>query len=71
VDFSGPSPVPRLCHCAAADREGLAFALFLNNALDSQPTLLKRNKGADNVSNLFYATTFRPRTLGLAGTWRF
>ncbi len=71
VDFTGASPVPGLCHCEAGTREGLAFALFLNNALDSQPTLLKRNKGADNVSNLFYATTFRPRTLGLAGTWRF
>jgi outer membrane receptor protein involved in Fe transport len=71
VDLSGPSPVPGMCHCKAAADGGLSFALFLNNALDSQPTLLKRNKGADNVSNLFYATTFRPRTVGLSGTWRF
>lgn len=71
LDLTSPSPVPRLCHCAAAERAGLAFSVFLNNALDSQPVLLKRNKGADNVSNLFYATTFRPRTVGVAGTWRF
>lgn len=45
-------------------------ALFLNNAFDSQPTLLKRNKGVD-ISTLYYATTFQPRTLGLAGTVRF
>ncbi len=70
-DLTRPSPVPHLCHCTADANEGLAFAVFLNNALDSQPTLLKRNKGADNVSNLFYATTFRPRTVGLSGTWRF
>ncbi|MBS0579173.1 MAG: TonB-dependent receptor [Proteobacteria bacterium] len=71
LDLRGPSPVPQLCHCSADATQGLALSLFLNNALDSQPTLLKRNKGADNVSNLFYATTFRPRTVGLAGTWRF
>jgi hypothetical protein len=45
-------------------------ALFLNNVFDSQPTLLKRNKGVD-TSTLYYATTFRPRTLGLSGTCRF
>jgi outer membrane receptor protein involved in Fe transport len=45
-------------------------ALYLNNVLDSEPTLLQRNKGND-LSTLYYATTFRPRTVGLAGTWRF
>jgi len=55
---------------AALDRENFSVAVFVNNVLDSQPTLLKRNKGLD-VSTLFYATTFRPRTLGLSGTWRF
>jgi hypothetical protein len=48
----------------------LDFSLFVNNALDSQPTLLKRNKGVD-VSTLYYATTFRPRTVGLSATWQF
>jgi len=59
-----------LCRCATDNEESLDVSIFLNNALDSQPTLLKRNKGVD-VSTLFYATTFRPRTLGVAGTWQF
>src|SRR6266478_368646 len=62
--------LPALCRCATDNEESLDISIFLDNALDSQPTLLKRNKGVD-VSTLFYATTFRPRTLGLAGTWRF
>jgi outer membrane receptor protein involved in Fe transport len=48
----------------------LEVALFMNNVFDAQPTLLKRNKGVD-VSTLYYATTFRPRTVGLTGTWQF
>jgi hypothetical protein len=48
----------------------LDVALFLTNAFDSQPTLLQRTKGI-NVSTLTYATTFRPRTVGLSGTCRF
>ena len=62
--------MPDLCHCPVNEQAGLEVSIFLDNALDSQPILLKRNKGAD-LSNLYYATTFRPRTLGLAGTWRF
>ena len=54
----------------ALDRANVSMAIFVNNVLDSQPTLLKRNKGLD-ASTLFYATTFRPRTVGLSGTWRF
>jgi outer membrane receptor protein involved in Fe transport len=46
------------------------LTLFVDNIFDSQPTLLKKNKGND-VSTLYYATTFRPRTVGLSGTWRF
>jgi outer membrane receptor protein involved in Fe transport len=48
----------------------LDVALFLNNVFDSQPTLLKRTKGIDD-STLTYATTFRPRTLGVTATCRF
>jgi len=55
---------------AALDRGPFQVSLFLANATDSQPTLFKRNKGAD-ASTLYFATTFRPRTLGLAGTWQF
>lgn len=70
INVRAANLLPALCRCATDNAERLDVWIFLNNALDSQPTLLKRNKGAD-VSNLFYATTFRPRTLGLAGTWRF
>ena len=55
---------------SAARASRLDLAVFVTNALDSQPTLLKRNKGVD-VSTLYYATTFRPRTVGLSGTWQF
>jgi outer membrane receptor protein involved in Fe transport len=48
----------------------LDLALFVNNLLDARPVLLKRNKGND-VNTLFYATTFRPRTIGLSATWNF
>jgi len=54
----------------AAHAQRLDIALFMNNVFDAQPTLLKRNKGVD-VSTLYYATTFRPRTVGLTGTWEF
>jgi iron complex outermembrane recepter protein len=64
------NPLPALCRCSADEPASFDLAVYLNNAFDAQPTLLKRNKGAD-VSTLYYATTFSPRTLGLAGTWRF
>jgi outer membrane receptor protein involved in Fe transport len=47
----------------------LDLALYLDNALDTRPTLTLRN--LCRRCTLFYATTLRPRTLGLAGTWRF
>jgi len=45
------------------------MALFVNNALDSRPTVMLRNRCCTDT--LFYATTLRPRTIGLSGTWRF
>ncbi|MGH7745065.1 MAG: hypothetical protein ACREQ5_09735, partial [Candidatus Dormibacteria bacterium] len=45
------------------------LSLFVNNALDSQPTLQVRNHLSTDT--LLYATTFRPRTIGVAGQWRF
>lgn len=45
------------------------LSLFVNNALDSQPTLQIRNRVSTDT--LLYATTFRPRTIGVAGKWRF
>ncbi|HTY93229.1 MAG TPA: TonB-dependent receptor [Steroidobacteraceae bacterium] len=48
--------------------------IYLDNALDSQPTLLSRNKGNDANTllnaTLLYAVTLRPRTLGMSLTWR-
>jgi iron complex outermembrane recepter protein len=43
--------------------------LYVDNLLDSQPTLLARNNAT--ADTLFYATTFRPRTIGLSGSVRF
>jgi hypothetical protein len=66
-----------ICTCAPHDRARVEVSIFLNNALDSQPTLLKQTKGIDRTvqffgsSSLFYGTTFRPRTVGIAGTWSF
>jgi iron complex outermembrane receptor protein len=54
---------------ATAVWSDLELSLFAKNALDSQPTLQVRNHVS--TDSLLYATTFRPRTIGVAGTWRF
>jgi iron complex outermembrane receptor protein len=42
---------------------------FVNNLLNSTPLL---NRGQDTiVSDLFYNTTLRPRTIGVGGYWHF
>jgi iron complex outermembrane recepter protein len=43
--------------------------LFVNNAFNSLP-VLQRNADAGN-SSLFYAYTFRPRTVGVTTNWTF
>ena len=43
--------------------------LYVNNLLDSQPTLSRRNNSREDT--LIYATTFRPRTIGLSGSVQF
>ena len=43
--------------------------LYVNNLLDSQPTLSRRNNYREDT--LIYATTFRPRTVGLSGAVQF
>lgn len=70
VSTRAANPLPALCHCAADEPASFELALHLDNVFDTQPTLLKRNKGVD-YNTLYYATTFRPRTLGVTGTWRF
>jgi hypothetical protein len=52
-------------HCANYD-----VALFVNNALDSRPTIL-RNFCCAGPGSPIYATTFRPRTVGLSTSWHF
>jgi len=48
---------------------GFDLALFVNNALDSQPTL--GHEDSTGGFNPVAAITFRPRTIGLSATWRF
>ena len=54
---------------ATASWHDFELALFVNNVLDSQPTLQVRNH--ISTSDLVYATTLRPRTIGLQGNVRF
>jgi hypothetical protein len=45
------------------------FEAFVNNLANSAPLL---NRGQDSVtSSLIYATTLRPRTIGVGGSWHF
>jgi len=54
-----PDPSTNLLNLRASARwPNFDLALFVNNSLASQPVLNS-------------ATTFRPRTVGLSGTWRF
>ena len=45
------------------------LSVFVNNVLDSQPTLQRRN--FEPADTLYYATTFRPRTVGIATNWHY
>jgi outer membrane receptor protein involved in Fe transport len=63
-----PNPTTNLLNLRLdASWSNVDVALFVNNVFDAQPTLLLRNRCC--FDTLFYATTFRPRTLGLSGTW--
>ena len=46
----------------------LEAALFVTNALDSQPALGRAHVCCDDP--LYTASTFRPRTVGVSATWR-
>jgi outer membrane receptor protein involved in Fe transport len=64
-----PDPSTNLLNLRAAfQRANYDVALFVNNALDSRPTILRRNNGG---SSTVVATTFRPRTVGLSASWHF
>ena len=64
-----PEPATRMLNLRAelawAKFEG---ALFIDNALDAQPTFGRTNVCC--ADPLFGATTFRPRTIGVSVTWR-
>lgn len=48
---------------------GVDLGLFVNNALDSRPTLNAFPSDAPSSAEVAY--TFRPRTVGMSATWRF
>jgi outer membrane receptor protein involved in Fe transport len=63
-----PDPSTNLLNLRATfQRASYDVALFVNNALDSRPTILRRYNGPPSA----YATTFRPRTVGLGASWHF
>jgi outer membrane receptor protein involved in Fe transport len=63
-----PDPSTNLLNLRATfGHESYDVALFINNALDSRPTILRRNNGGSST----VATTFRPRTVGLSASWHF
>jgi len=63
-----PDPSTNLLNLRAAfQRRSYDVALFVNNALDSRPTILRRYNGGPPT----FATTFRPRTVGLSVGWRY
>lgn len=65
-----PDPSTNLVNLRATLRwASYDAALFVNNALDSQPTILRSNEGTGLP--FFFATTFRPRTVGLSASWHF
>jgi len=66
-----PDPSTNLLNLRAAfQRANYDVALFANNALDSRPTILRRYTGPGWPPSAF-ATTLRPRTVGLSLSWRY
>lgn len=61
--------VNRLDLSARVSDDHFDVSVFVNNALNSKPTWQLRNRFT--YDKLFYATTLRPRTVGLTATWRF
>ena len=54
---------------ATLSRSRVELAMYINNVLDAQPTLFRRNLVPNDT--LFYANTLRPRTVGLSGNYSF
>jgi outer membrane receptor protein involved in Fe transport len=67
-----PDPSTNLLNLRAAlQRPSYDVALFVNNALDSRLTILRRYDGPSVWPPNPLATTFRPRTVGLSASWHF
>jgi iron complex outermembrane receptor protein len=63
-----PDPSTNLLNLRAGVRwSAFDLDILVDNALDSRPLVLRRN--VYPMSSLFVATTFRPRTVGMAVTW--
>ena len=66
-----PDPSTNLVNLRAAlRRASYDIAVFVNNALDSRPTIVRRDDD-DPWPTSAVATTFRPRTVGLSASWRY
>jgi outer membrane receptor protein involved in Fe transport len=66
-----PDPWTNLLNLRATlRRASYEVGLFVNNALDSRPTILRRYDATPWPPSA-YATTFRPRTIGLSASWHF
>jgi hypothetical protein len=66
-----PDPVTNLLNLRASVRwQHYEAALFVNNALNALPRL-QRTNATGQVAQTLIAGTFRPRTVGLALSWRF
>ena len=71
VPGNTPDPSTNLLNLRATFRRAsYDVALFVNNALDSRPTILRVPPGPSGAP-ITYATTFRPRTVGLSVSWRY
>jgi outer membrane receptor protein involved in Fe transport len=65
-----PGPSTNLLNLRATARwPHFDLGLFVNNALDSQPTLSLTPLATGSAR--LYAATFRPRTVGLTANWRY
>jgi outer membrane receptor protein involved in Fe transport len=67
-----PDPATNLVNLRASVRGGrYEAALFVNNAFNSLPTIQRFNATGVATTDRLDAATFRPRTIGASGTWRF
>jgi iron complex outermembrane recepter protein len=67
-----PDPASNLVNLrASVRRRRYEAALFVNNAFNSLPTIQRANATGVYPTERLDAATFRPRTVGLAVSWRF